>query len=122
MTTPKEGVELVNELTAKGYEAAKALGEINMRLMERMLTRQMDAMNLFVNGGLQNLKLLTEAKNPGDLMRSQMDLVRTFSNSLLAETRETLKIADDGREQYKTWFEQGMQELNEKMGKQRPSA
>lgn len=122
MTTTKESVEILNDLSSKGYEAAKSLGEINLRIMERALARQMDAVNVLMDGGLRNIKMFTEAKGPADLVRSQVDLFRELSDRVLTESRETMKLATDSREEYRTWFEQGLQAVNEKMSKLRPAA
>jgi phasin family protein len=120
MTTPKESIEVLNDLSSKGYEAAKSLGEINLRIMERMMARQLDTFNLVMDSGLRNIKMITEAKGPNDLVRGQMDLVREVSERLLAESRESVKLASDTREEYRAWVEQGVQIVTEKMGKFRP--
>jgi phasin family protein len=122
MTTPKESIELLNDLSSKGYEAAKSLGEINLRIMERMMARQLDTFNLVVDSGLRNIKMVTEAKGPNDLVRGQMDLIREVSERLLTESRESVKLASDSRDEYRAWVEQGVQAVTEKMGKFRPVA
>ncbi|KOR28956.1 hypothetical protein TI03_03510 [Achromatium sp. WMS1] len=120
MTAPKEGLEILNDLSSKGYEAAKSLGEINLRFMERMLARQLNTFSLFVNSGMRNIKLITEAKNPNELVRGQMGLIREVGEHLLVESRESLKLASDTRDEYRAWVEQGIEVITEKMGQSRP--
>lgn len=120
--TTKENIEILNELSGKGYEAAKSLGEINLRIVERTLARQMDAWNMFMDSGLRNVKMVTEAKGPADLVRGQVDLFREVSERMLTESRETMKLASEAKEEYRSWFDQGLQEFNEKMNKLRPTA
>jgi len=122
MTTPKESIEMLNDLGSSSYEAAKSLGEINLRIMERALARQMDAFNLLIDGGLRNIRMVTEAKNPSDLMRSQVDLARELGERMLTEGRETVKLATESRDEYRTWFEQGLRVAGEKFSKLRPTA
>jgi phasin family protein len=122
MTNAKESIEMMNDLSTKGYEVAQSLGEINLRAMERLLARQMDAFSLLMDSGLRQVKMVTEAKGPSDLVKGQIDLVRELSERVLAEGRENVKLASDTRNEYRTWFEQGMQVVNEKMGKLRPAA
>jgi hypothetical protein len=112
---------MLGDLSSKGYEAAKSLGEINLRIMEKMMTRQLDTFNMVATGGLRNLKMITEAKGPNDMLRSQLDLAREFSESMLNESREAVKLATDTRDEYRAWFEQGVQVISEKMGKLRPA-
>ncbi|KOR32122.1 hypothetical protein TI05_09260 [Achromatium sp. WMS3] len=122
MNTPKEKLELFNDLTSKGYEAAKSFGEINIRLMERMINRQLDTFNIVMDSGLRNIKMITEAKGPNDLFRGQMDLIREVSEKLLIESRESLKITSEVRDEYRTWFEQSVQNITTKMSQSRPIA
>jgi phasin family protein len=121
MTTPKESIEVLSDLSSKGYEAAKSLGEINVRIMERMMARQLDTFNLVMDSGLRNIKMVTEAKGPNDVVRGQMDLIREVSERLLAESRESVKLVSDTRDEYRAWVEQGVQIVTEKMGKFRPA-
>jgi phasin family protein len=120
MTSPKESIEVLNDLSSTGYIAAKSLGEINLRIMERMMARQLDTFNLVMDSSIRNIKMVTEAKGPNDLVRGQMDLIREVSERLLAESRESVKLATDTRDEYRAWIEQGMQIVTEKMGKFRP--
>jgi len=121
MTTTKESIELLNDLSTKGYETAKSFGEINLRIMERALARQMDTLNILMDGGLRNLKMVTESKGPADLVKGQVDIFREVSERMLRESRETIKLASDSREEYRAWFEQGLQVFNEKMSTLRPT-
>jgi phasin family protein len=122
MTSPKESIEMMNDLSTKGYEAVQSLGEINLRAMERLLARQMDAFSLLMDSGLRQVNMVTEAKGPNDLVKGQIDLVRELSERALAEGRENVKLATDTRNEYRAWFEQGMQVVNEKIVKLRPVA
>jgi phasin family protein len=111
---------MMNELGSKGYEAAQTLGEINLRTMERLLARQMDAISLLMDSNLRQVKMITEAKGPNELLKGQADLLRELSERILAEGRENMKLASDTRNEYRAWFEQGVQVVNEKVGKLRP--
>jgi len=122
MTTAKESIEMMNDMSTKGYEAAQSLGEINLHTMERMLARQMDVFNLLMDGSLRQVKMFTEAKGPNDLLKGQMELIRELSERVLTESREGVKMASDARNEYRAWFEQGMQAVNEKMTHLRPMA
>jgi phasin family protein len=122
MTSAKESIEMMNDLGTKGYEAAQSLGEINLRTMERLLARQMDALNLLMDSGLRQVKMVTDAKGPNDLVKEQINLVRELSERFLAEGRENVKLATDTRNEYRAWFEQGVQVINEKVVKLRPAA
>jgi phasin family protein len=73
-----------------------------------------------MDSSIRNIKMVTEAKGPNDLVRGQMDLIREVSERLLAESRESVKLATDTRDEYRAWIEQGMQIVTEKMGKFRP--
>lgn len=121
-STAKDNIEMISDFSNKGYEAVKSLGEINLRIMERTMARQMDTLNVLMDGGLRGLKVVAEAAGPSDVVRGQVDLVREFSERMLVESRESIKLASDTRDEYRTWFEQGLQVFGEKMNKLRPTA
>lgn len=122
MTTAKEGIEILNDLGTKGYEAAKALSEINLRVMERTAAKHLDTMSLLMDGSLRNIKMITEAKNTTDLVRSQVELARELGERMLTAGRETVKLALDSRDEYRSWLEQGIQTVGDKFSKMRPAA
>jgi phasin family protein len=122
MTTANEGFEMFNDLGSKGYESARQLGELNLRAMEKLVTRQMDAVNLVMESGLRQVQLATEAKGYSDLVKGQLELAKELGERVMEESRSNVKLASDTRDEYRVWFEQNVKTVSEKMAKVQPVA
>jgi hypothetical protein len=122
MTTAKESIEMFNDLGSKGYESAQALGEINLRTLEKMVSRQMDAMGMFMEAGLRQVTMAAEAKGYSDLVKGQIALTKELGERVMDESRQNVQLATATRDEYRAWFEKGMETLNEKMSKIQPKA
>ncbi|NCC30090.1 MAG: phasin family protein, partial [Gammaproteobacteria bacterium] len=60
--TTNDTLNTVNELTNKTVERMTSLGELNVRIFEKMSARQMDAMSLYMEHAMRMMKLATESK------------------------------------------------------------
>jgi hypothetical protein len=117
MTTTKEAYAMFNEMGTQGYESAQQLGEINLRSMETLVARQMDAMNLFMETGLRQVQLATESKGYNDLIKGEIALAKELTERLMAESRDNVKLANTARDEYRAWFEQAAKTVGDKVGK-----
>ena len=116
MTSVNRNFELLSEMSEKGIEAARQLGEINLRAMEQLVGRQMDAVSLAMDTGLQQAKMASEATAYSDLLTGQVELAKGLSERLMQEGRNNVKLATDTREEYRAWFAKGMNLMREKVG------
>ena len=122
MNTAKENLEAVNELSSKSYEAARELGELNLHTMEKLVSRQMDMMNMFMESGLRQVTMASEAKGYNDLIKSQIEMTKEVTERVMNESREAVKFANDARDEYRAWMESGMEVLNENLNQARKAA
>ncbi len=122
MNTAKENLETFNELSNKGYEAARELGELNLRTMEKLVARQMDMMNIFMESGLRQVTMASEAKGYNDLVKNQIEMTKEMTERVMNESREAVKFASDARDDYRAWMESGMEVVNENLNKVRQAA
>ena len=117
MNTAKENLEMFSEMSNKGYEAARQLGEINLRMMEKMLGRQMEAASLFMETGMQQAKMVSEAKGYNELLKGQIEMAQELGQRMMEEGRTNMQLANDSRDEYRAWFEQGMETVREETTK-----
>jgi len=122
MNTAKENLEMFSEMSGKGYEAARQLGEINLSVMEKMMGRQMEALSLFMETGLQQAKMVSEAKGYGELVKGQIEMAKDLGMRVMEESRTNLQLANDSRDEYRAWFEQGMKTVREETAKAQQAA
>jgi hypothetical protein len=102
-----------NDLTNQNVERVNALGELSLKVAEKMATRQMDAMNLFMEQGVRMMKLATEAKGYGELYKGQVEMAKDMSEKLMAESKTNLSLAGEIRDDYRGWFDAAMSDLKE---------
>jgi hypothetical protein len=118
----KESLNMINEMSTKGFDRLNALGEINLRAWEKVTARQMDAVNLMVEQGLRQVKLATESKGYNELIKGQVELAKELSGRMMEETKASMQMAGEVRDQYRGWVEQGVSELTAEMRKNTQSA
>ena len=122
MTTAKENFELFTEMSGQGYAAARQLGELNLRTFEQFAGRQLDAVALFVESGLQQVKMVSEAKGYSELVAGQIQLSKTIGARVMEESRTNMKLANDTRDEYRVWFEKGMDAMRAKKSEAKHTA
>jgi hypothetical protein len=115
MTNAKENIEMMNDLSSKGYETARQLGELNLRTMEMILNRQMDTMNMMMETSLRQMTMLSEAKGYNELVKGQMEIAKEVGERMMEVGRENVKLANERRDEYRTWVEQGVNAVSEKV-------
>jgi hypothetical protein len=115
MTSAKKNFALFTEMSGKGYEAARELGEINLRTMEKLVGRQMDTVALLMESGLRQVEMVAGAKGYNELLNGQIEEVKGLGARVMKESRTNMKLAGDTRDEYRVWIEKGMDTTREKM-------
>ncbi len=101
------------DLANQNVERLNALGELNLKVAEKMVSRQMDAMNLFMEQGVRMLKLTTEAKGYNELYKGQVEMAKAMSEQLMAESKTNMALASEIRDDYRGWLDAAMADLKE---------
>lgn len=111
MTT--DSLKTLNDWTNKQLERMTSLGELNMRLFERLAARQMDAMSLYLEHSLRLMRLAAEAKGYSDLFKGQVEVGKELTERMLAEGKANLELWGEMRDQYRAWFEKTLSDLGQ---------
>jgi hypothetical protein len=122
VTTVNDTMSTVNEMTNKGFERMTSLGELNLRIYERVAARQMDTMNLFMEHGIRVMKLATESKGYNELVKGQVDAAKELSERLMTESKTNMALAGEVRDDYRHWFEKNLAEVSADLRKGVPTA
>jgi hypothetical protein len=109
--TTTETLNTVNELTNKNVERLTSLGELNMRIFEKMATRQMDALTLYMDHTLRLTKLATEAKGYNEFFQGQIEATKELSERVMTESKTTLQLVNEARDDYRVWLEKNTAEM-----------
>jgi len=81
------------------------------------MDRQVSLMNIWMDAGMQQIKLASEAKGLQDLMTGNLTLTKTVAEKLMAENRDTLEMAAETRDELRAWWESGVAEATDRMSK-----
>lgn len=121
MTTVNNTMNTVNEMTNKGFERMTSLGELNLKVFERVAARQMDAMNLFMDHGIRVMKIATESKGYNEFFKGQVEATKELSERLMTESKSNMSLAGEVRDDYRHWFEKNLAEVSADLRKGVPT-
>lgn len=121
MTTVTDTMSTVNEMTNKGFERITSLGELNLKIFERLASRQMDAVNLFMEHGIRVMKIATESKGYNEYFKGQVDATKELTERLMSESKTNMSLAGEVRDDYRHWFEKNLAEVSAELRKGVPT-
>lgn len=110
--TANATISTVNELNTKGIERLTSLGEINLRYFEKVTTRQVDAVNLYIEHGVRLLKLATESKGYNEFFKAQVEAAKELSEKVVNDSKATLQLAGQARDDYRAWFDKSVADVS----------
>ena len=115
--TMKDNLNTMNEMSNKGFDRLNSWGELNLKVWEKLASRQMEAVNAMMEQGVKQMKLATEAKGYNDFVRGQMEMAKDVSERMMAEAKTNLELAAEVRDDYRAWMQSGVSELTAEMRK-----
>ncbi|EGV16638.1 phasin family protein [Thiocapsa marina] len=122
MTNTNDTLNTVNELTTKTVERMSSLGELNVRMFEKMSARQMDAMSLYMEHAMRVMKLATESKGYNEFFKGQVEATKELSERVLAEGKTSMQAVTEVRDDYRSWIEKSMADVSADLRKSVPAA
>ena len=102
----------LNEFSNNAMEAAKSLGELNSKLVEKSIALQMKTADLMVEGTLEQSKLVQETREIKDYMGLQSNLVAEYTNKIVELARSNVSLAQEAGQEYKNWIEDRMDSVS----------
>ncbi|HSH42400.1 MAG TPA: phasin family protein [Arenicellales bacterium] len=109
-------VNTMNNFSKTAVDAAKTLGELNAKIAEQVIERQLAAANLFVEGSVNQAKLAQETKDVKEYWSKQAALTDEYAGKAMDLAKQNVELAQQFGEQYKDWFEKGFAQANEAAG------
>lgn len=117
-----DSMKAVNEIASKNVERMTSLGELNVRIFEKMAARQMDTMSLYMDHAMRVMKIATESKGYNDFFKGQVDATKDLSERVMAESKTGMQVANTVREDYRNWLEKNLTEISADMRKSATAA
>lgn len=102
----------MNDFGKNAFEAAKALGVINGKLVEKAIEQQLSVANLCVESGMQQVKLVQDSKDVKEYWTKQAALMEQYAAKMMDAAKDQVNLAQKAGEEYKSWLEKGVQQAN----------
>lgn len=117
MTKAKESIEMMNEINNIGYDSFRQLTDITLKAWNQAMEKQMDAYSSLMTSSLEQIKLVSEAKDYHEVVRCQMDLTRKLGEEMVSKTREAVEMGQQTGEEVRAWFEGSLATVNKQVSK-----
>ena len=101
-----------NDFGKQAFESVRALGEINSELTGKLIAQQVDIANMCVEGGVRQMKAVSDSKDVKELLASQTELVQEYAEKFMDLAKTQASLAQTAGEKYQAWFEKGVQQAN----------
>ncbi|KAA6187378.1 phasin family protein [Thiohalocapsa marina] len=111
MSTNTNMLNTYNDMANKSVDQMNALGELNLKIAEKMVARQMDMMNMFVEQSVRMMKLATEAKGYNEYYKGQVEMTKDIADKMMSESKANMHMAGEIRDEYRGWFDGAMSEM-----------
>jgi predicted ATP-grasp superfamily ATP-dependent carboligase len=113
----KDSLNMMNEVGNKGFDRINALGELNLKLWEKLAARQMEAFNSMLEQGVRQMTIASEAKGYNELLNGQLEMAKEAGERVMAENKANMELAGEVRDEYRAWIQSGVTELTAQVRK-----
>jgi phasin family protein len=104
--------ENVTEAHRKAVDALMVFNKIAVRTQGLLAGQQLAALENVFDAGSKNLQLVSEARDPRDLMAGQTEVAVQLGEKLVAAVQEALDIQSQARDEVATLVEDGFKAVN----------
>ena len=100
-----KNIETLNKAT---IESAKRLGDINMRTFEKLTQRNIEATADYLDGSMQQLKLMGESKDIQTAAEEQARLGTQLNEKFVEHAKKTAEVLNEVKGELTDWAQDGM--------------
>jgi phasin family protein len=120
--TVKDSLTAMNDMTSKGADRLSSLGDLNLKVWEKLAARQLEALNLMMEQSVRQMKIASEAKGYNEFVKAQVEMAKEASERMMEEVRTNMALANEVRDEYRAWAQAGMSEMTAEIKKSVASA
>jgi phasin family protein len=119
--TTNETFKAIDDFTHKGVEQVSSLGNLNLRIFERLAALQAETVNLAVEHSVRLAKLATDSKDYNEFFKGHVEASKDLSERLMSVSKENLQLAGQVNDDYRAWFEKSLAEVSADLRKTVPA-
>ena len=108
-----KNIETLNKAT---IESAKRLGEINMRTFEKLTQRNIEATADYLDGSMQQLKLMGESKDIQATAKEQARLGTELNEKFVEHAKKTAEVLNEVKGELTDWVQDGIDAVGTPLG------
>jgi phasin family protein len=98
----------IETLNKAAIESARRLGDINVRTLEKLAQRQIEATADYLEGGVKQLKLMGESKDIQAAVKEQAHLTTELNEKFVEHAKKTAEVMDEIKDELTDWAQDGM--------------
>jgi len=106
-------IETLNKAT---IDAAKRLGDINMRSFEKLTQRNIEAVADYLDGSVQQMKLMGESKDIQAAVKEQTRLSAELNEKFVEHAKKTAEVLNEVKGEFTEWAQDGMKAAGAPLG------
>lgn len=104
-------VKNIETFNKAAIESAKRLGDINMRTLEKLAQRNIEAAADYLEGGVRQLKLMGESKDIQAAVKEQTELAKELNEKFVEHAKKTAAVFNEVKGELTDWAEDGMKSV-----------
>ena len=115
---PNQQQELVDQwsqFSRQALESYRDLGEIQVRIFNRLLQQQLELANAVLEGGLRQLNLLYQPETYRELVEKQTELASDFNEQLATVARRTNDVLVEANNKFTAWADRSIRTVSEQV-------
>ena len=118
----KELLDQWSKLSRQALESYRDLGEIQVRVFNRLLQQQLELVNVTVESGLRQLHLIYEPAHYRDLVEKQTELAGEINEQLATVARRTNDVLVEANNKFSAWADRGVRAVTEQVQRTQQAA
>lgn len=111
----KEMIEMFTKNSEAAMVAAKKLGELNLRTMDRLLAQQTELANIYMDISAKSLELFGKAKGVQELVNGQAELTRECGERCMTVLRNGMSMVNESGAEYGALVQAGVKTAQEQI-------
>ena len=118
----KELLDQWSKLSRQALESYRDLGEIQVRIFNRLFQQQLELANVTVESGLRQLHLIYEPANYRDVVEKQTELAGEINEQLATVARRTNDVLVEANNKFSAWADRGVRAVTEQVQRTQQAA
>lgn len=106
-----EYTDTMSKLSRTAVDSVTRLGDMNARVLQRLAEHQVNATKACLEGGVEQLKAVGEAKSYDQIVSQQSRILAEVGETLMNEAKETVETLLQVKDELSGWVGEGIETM-----------